>query len=174
MAVRATFTTASAVLGAALLLGVGAIGFMLGLSSGADSGSSVDRLQSDVAESAAEDPAGPSTLVQALTSADDSTTTVPSPPDPIAPGGADPDEPRLYVLTGGLVLVSFEGQRASVVDVDPFEGFDVETLSADESGAVEVNFRRGSQHSQLRAWFDEGPQARLDDHGQAPADTSGS
>lgn len=71
---------------------------------------------------------------------------------------------RTYPLSGGTVVVDFNGGRVSIVEIRLAEGFVAEDPVEDEDGVVEVNLRSGPRHSQLRVWLDGGPQVALDDH----------
>jgi hypothetical protein len=88
------------------------------------------------------------------------TTTAPVTTSIMAPAG----DVRTYVLTGGRITVSFNGERAEILEIMVAEGYTADEPTRGPSGAVEVNLRSGSRHSQLRASYEGGPKVQLDDH----------
>ncbi len=96
--------------------------------------------------------------------ADDAATTTVA--EPTTTSTTRPDDHRLYELSGGSVVVSFADGQVVVESTEPAAGFEVDMIEDVETGTQEVNFRReDGAHSQIRAWFDGGPQVVLDDHG---------
>jgi hypothetical protein len=78
---------------------------------------------------------------------------------PSAPAQA---EDRTYNLTGGSAAVRFEGGRARLLWATPKPGFRLE--SSGDSEEVDVLFRSDNHESRLRASWDNGPQAEVEEN----------
>jgi hypothetical protein len=85
-------------------------------------------------------------------------TTTPQTESP-EPPPAPASELRTYRLAGGTVTVSFAPEGVSVVQATPRSGFsrDVEP----EGAGLKVEFRSDAHRSRLDAWWDDGPQERV-------------
>ena len=95
-------------------------------------------------------------------------TTVPATtPTTASPsGGATaPPEERTYDLVGGMVAIRFENGAARLLWATPKPGFRVERRD-DGSGQVDVRFESDDHESRLRAWWEDGPQAEVDERAE--------
>ena len=104
------------------------------------------------------------------------TTSPPTSPGPTSPAttpttttatttpGATfpPPEDRTYQLVGGTVGVRFENGGAWLLWATPKPGFSVET-SGGGSDQVDVRFRGEDHESRLEAFWDNGPQADVEE-----------
>jgi hypothetical protein len=77
---------------------------------------------------------------------------------PPAPGAA---EDRTYNLTGGSAAVRFEGGQARLLWATPRPGFQLD--SSGDSEDVDIRFRSDSHESRLRAYWDNGPHAEIEE-----------
>jgi hypothetical protein len=85
------------------------------------------------------------------------TTAVPGP----TPTGAAED--RTYDLIGGSVGVRFENGTARLLWATPAPGFRAERHDGDGEGDVDVRFRSDTHESRLRAFWDNGPRAEVEE-----------
>lgn len=150
-----------ALLLAAVLL-AGLAGLLVGRTTGPETSASDDgpsrigSVEADPAEVTGARPA----VIETTTTASSSTTTV-EPAPAVAPGNV-----RTYALDGGVVVLAYDQDGTpsiELVSAEPATGFTADS-TVDDAGVLEVNFRQGSRHSQLRAWIAGGRQVVLDDH----------
>lgn len=81
------------------------------------------------------------------------------------PAGGDAvsePEDRTYELVGGTVRVRFAGGRADLLSASPRAGFRIQRHSG-SPGEVRVTFRSDDHESRFRAWWDNGPQDRIEE-----------
>jgi hypothetical protein len=83
-----------------------------------------------------------------------STTSTTQPP--VAPA-----EDRSYQLTGGTVRVRFENGRARLLEATPASGFRAESSGNDRE--VDIRFRGERHESRLHAFWQDGPQAEIEE-----------
>ena len=90
-------------------------------------------------------------------------TTRPAGPVPTSPP-APAAETRTYNLVGGSVTLRFSPSGVSVVWADPNPGFRAE-IDNRSDGGVRVRFESDSHRSEVEAWWDGGPQDRVQEEG---------
>jgi cytoskeletal protein RodZ len=88
----------------------------------------------------------------------------PAPTSPPAPAPAPAAETRTYNLIGGSVTLRFSPSGVSVVWADPNPGFRAEVDNRSDGG-VRVRFESDSHRSEVEAWWDGGPQDRVQEEG---------
>jgi len=71
---------------------------------------------------------------------------------------------RTYNLVGGSATLRFEPGKVTVVWANPNPGFRAEIDDRD-GGGVRVRFDGDSHRSQVEAWWDGGPQDRVEESG---------
>jgi hypothetical protein len=71
---------------------------------------------------------------------------------------------RTYNLVGGSATLRFEPGKVTVVWANPNPGFRADVDDRD-GGGVRVRFDGESQRSQVEAWWDGGPQDRVEEDG---------
>ncbi|HKY77726.1 MAG TPA: hypothetical protein VJS45_16445 [Acidimicrobiia bacterium] len=100
----------------------------------------------------------------ATTATTTAATTGPAIPDPTPPSTAG-GTVRTYNLVGGSTAVRFDPSGAvTVVWANPNPGFRVDVDDRD-GGGVRVRFDGDSGRSQVEAWWDGGPQDRVEEQG---------
>jgi hypothetical protein len=67
-----------------------------------------------------------------------------------------------YPVTGGTASISFSPTEVTVLLARPAAGWSVKTEP--EGGGVRVEFESGDARSRIDAWWDGGPQVRLEDN----------
>jgi len=72
-------------------------------------------------------------------------------------------EDRTYQLKGGSVGVRFENGSVHLLWATPAPGFTVERSGSGDSEELEVRFRSDAHESRLRAYWDNGPQAEVEE-----------
>ena len=87
-------------------------------------------------------------------------TTRPAAPTPTTTAGVV----RTYNLIGGSAALRFEPGKVTVVWANPNPGFRAE-IDARDGGGVRVRFDGDSHRSEIEAWWDGGPQDRVEDGG---------
>jgi hypothetical protein len=98
---------------------------------------------------------GPTTTTTTRPTATTATTATTGP----APTGAAED--RTYDLTGGSVGVRFENGTARLLWATPAAGFRAESHGGGDQ--VDIRFRSDTHESRLRAFWDNGPQAEVEE-----------
>jgi hypothetical protein len=71
---------------------------------------------------------------------------------------------RTYNLVGGSATLRFEPGKVTVVWANPNPGFRAE-IDARDGGGVRVRFDGDSRRSEVEAWWDGGPQDRVEESG---------
>jgi len=99
---------------------------------------------------------------------------------PAAPAPNSPPAPpsrsvvRTYNLVGGSATLRFDPSgTVTVVWADPNPGFRVEVDNRSDGG-VRIRYDSSSHRSELEAWWDNGPQDRVDESGSGGGGGSGS
>lgn len=96
-------------------------------------------------------------------------TTAPDAPGPTtttaAPSTTAAGETRTYNLVGGTVALRFSPSGVTVVFANPANGFDVE-VEPEQANGVKVEFESGAHRSRVEAWWDGGPQDRVEERPQ--------
>lgn len=111
--------------------------------------------------------AGPSTTPAPPPSGAGPATTA-APPPVVAPAttAAPPPagETRTYQTTGGSATLRFEASGVTLVFANPAQGFEVET-EPEHGNGLRVKFEGEGHESRIDAWWDGGPQDRVEESG---------
>jgi hypothetical protein len=99
---------------------------------------------------------GPTTTRPTATTATTATT---------GPAPTGTAEDRTYDLTGGSVGVRFENGTARLLWATPAAGFRAESHGGGDQ--VDIRFRSDTHESRLRAFWDNGPQAEVEEQPQS-------
>ena len=102
------------------------------------------------------------------------TTTPTARPGPSATTAPPPTSAaavtRSYNLIGGSAAVRFENGTVRLLWATPNDGFEVEVRDEDTTDEVEVEFTSEDHTSKLRAWWDDGPEDRVEESGESESD----
>ena len=75
-----------------------------------------------------------------------------------------PFEDRVYQLEGGSVAIRFQDGAAHLLWATPNRDEDYRTDQVEENGGtVDVRFRNEQHESRLRAYWDDGPHADIEE-----------
>ena len=93
------------------------------------------------------------------------TTVAGATPPSTAPATAPEPAPvvKPYRVTGGTASISFSPSEVTVVLAQPDAGWSVKREP--EGSGVRVEFESGNARSRIDAWWDGGPQVRIEDAG---------
>jgi hypothetical protein len=128
-------------------------------SSSSSSGESAASSDATIGASSANDDRGGQQVSSAVDAASPSGQTA---SESAASSATAPAEDRTYQLVGGSVGVRFENGEAHLLWATPNTGFSVDASGS--SSDVDVRFRSDSHESQLKAYWDGGPQREIEEN----------